>query len=44
MWLRDSSVQMAVYLPRIEDHPALRHLIEGTLRIQAFYVLQVGSD
>ena len=29
MWLRDSSVQMAIYLPRIEQHPALRRVIEG---------------
>ena len=41
MWLRDSSVQMAIYLPRIEQHPALRRIIEGAIRLQAFYITQV---
>ena len=33
---------MAIYLPRIEQHPALRRVIEGTIRLQAFYITQVG--
>jgi meiotically up-regulated gene 157 (Mug157) protein len=41
MWLRDSSVQLAIYLPRIAAHPALRGVFEGMLRSQAFYILQV---
>lgn len=41
MWLRDSSVQLAIYLPRIAAHPALRFVFEGMLRSQAFYILQV---
>ena len=41
MWLRDSSVQMAIYLPRIEQHPALRRIIEGAIRLQAYYITQV---
>ena len=43
MWLRDSSVQLAIYLPRIVAHPALRGVFEGMLRSQAFYILQVQS-
>ena len=42
MWLRDSSVQLAIYLPRLRRHPALRGVFEGMLRSQAFYILQVG--
>ena len=42
MWLRDSSVQMAIYLPRMEQHPALRLVIEGAIRLQAFYITQVA--
>jgi Metal-independent alpha-mannosidase (GH125) len=44
MWLRDSSVQLAIYLPRVAAHPALRTVFEGMLRSQAFYILQVQSD
>lgn len=43
MWLRDSSVQLAIYLPRVAAHPALRFVFEGMLRSQAFYILQVRS-
>ncbi len=43
MWLRDSSVQLAIYLPRVRSHPALRGVFEGMLRTQAFYILQVPS-
>ena len=44
MWLRDSSVQLAIYLPRIAAHPALRAVFEGMLRSQAFYILQVQPN
>ena len=44
MWLRDSSVQLAIYLPRTAAHPALRAVFEGMLRSQAFYILQVQCD
>eukprot|EP00884_Botryococcus_braunii_P023018 jgi/Botrbrau1/93/Bobra.0022s0083.1 len=40
MWVRDSSVQLGIYLPRLTRHPALRRVIEGAIRMQAFYILQ----
>jgi uncharacterized protein len=40
MWIRDSAVQLGVYLPRIPAHPPLRRLIEGALRTQAFFITQ----
>jgi meiotically up-regulated gene 157 (Mug157) protein len=40
MWLRDSAVQIATYLPRIARHPGLRPIVEGTVRSQAYFVLQ----
>jgi meiotically up-regulated gene 157 (Mug157) protein len=40
MWVRDSAVQMAVYLPRIKHHSALRAIHDGALRAQAFFILQ----
>jgi hypothetical protein len=40
MWIRDSSVQLAIYLPRAPRRPALRRLIEGALRTQAFLITQ----
>lgn len=43
MWIRDSAVQIGIYLPRIKKHPALRMVIEGAIRAQAFFILQVGS-
>ncbi len=41
MWIRDSAVQINVLLPRIRKRPALRRPIEGAIRAQAFYILQV---
>ena len=38
-WLRDGSVQLAVYLPRLAEHPVLRQLIEGAIRTQAYFIL-----
>lgn len=38
-WIRDSSVQLAVYLPRIAQHPVLRPIVEGAIRTQAYYIL-----
>ena len=43
MWIRDSAVQISVLLPRIVKRPALRRVIEGALRAQAFYITQVGG-
>ena len=40
MWIRDSSVQIGIYLPKIKKHPILRLMIEGVLRTQAFYILE----
>lgn len=39
-WIRDSSVQLGVYLPRISAHPAFRAVVEGAIRTQAFFILQ----
>lgn len=41
MWLRDSAVQMATYIPRIARRPALRQVVEGAIRAQAHFILQV---
>lgn len=40
MWIRDSAVQMATYLPRVTRRPAMRAAIEGAIRAQAFFILQ----
>jgi meiotically up-regulated gene 157 (Mug157) protein len=40
MWIRDSAVQMATYLPRITRRPALRAAVEGSIRAQAYFILQ----
>lgn len=40
MWIRDSSVQLSIYFPRLAAHPALRPILEGAMRAQAFYILQ----
>lgn len=40
MWIRDSAVQMGIYLGRIRRRPALRRLVEGALRTQAFFITQ----
>lgn len=40
MWIRDSSVQLAIYMPRMVEQPYLRRLIEGAIRQQAFFILQ----
>lgn len=41
VWLRDSAIQMATYIPRVAQRPALRPLIEGAIRAQAYFILQV---
>lgn len=38
-WLRDSAVQLAIYLPRIAAHPIIRPIIEGAIRSQAYWIL-----
>lgn len=40
MWIRDSAVQLGVLLPRISQRPALRLLVEGAVRTQAFFIVQ----
>lgn len=40
MWLRDSAVQMATYLPRVHKRPSIKHVLEGAIRSQAYFVLQ----
>ena len=41
MWIRDSAVQVAIYLPAARGDPGLRGILEGVILRQAFYVLQV---
>ena len=41
VWLRDSAVQMATYIPRVARRPALRQTLEGAIRAQAYFTLQV---
>lgn len=41
VWLRDSAVQMATYIPRMARHPAMRQTLEGAIRAQAYFILQV---
>jgi len=40
MWIRDSAVQMAIYLKQMHRRPAVRRLVEGTLRSQAYFTIQ----
>ncbi len=40
MWIRDSAVQVAIYLPAARRDPALRSILEGVIFRQAFYILQ----
>lgn len=44
MWLRDSAVQLGIYLPRLSRHPALRRIMDGAIRMAAFYILQVSAS
>jgi meiotically up-regulated gene 157 (Mug157) protein len=44
VWLRDSAVQMATYIPRIARRPALRQTLEGAIRAQAYFILQVRPE
>lgn len=41
MWIRDSAVQMASYFPRVAKRPALRQTLEGAIRAQCYFLLQV---
>lgn len=41
MWIRDSAVQMASYFPRIRTRPAIRQMLEGAVRAQSYFILQV---
>ena len=40
MWIRDSAFQIGVLIPKISKRPSLRFLVEGGIRLQAFYILQ----
>ena len=40
MWIRDSAVQLSIYFPRLGTRPALRRIVEGAMRAQAFYIVQ----
>lgn len=40
MWMRDSAVQVSIYLSHIKEHPAFRPVVEGAIRRNAFNVLQ----
>jgi meiotically up-regulated gene 157 (Mug157) protein len=40
MWIRDSVVQMTIYLKHVTSHPWLRFIIDGTIRRNAFNILQ----
>ena len=43
MWIRDSAVQVAIYLPAARRDPAMRSILEGVIFRQAFFILQVSS-
>lgn len=40
MWIRDSAVQLGALVPRIPQRAALRLLVEGAVRTQAFFIIQ----
>lgn len=40
MWIRDSAFQIGVLIPKMRKRRALRNLVEGGIRMQAFYILQ----
>ena len=40
MWIRDSVVQMSIYLTHIPSNPWLRFVVEGAIRRNAFNILQ----
>jgi uncharacterized protein len=40
MWIRDSVVQMSIYLKHVPAQPWLRFVIEGAIRRNAFNILQ----
>ena len=40
MWIRDSAVQMSIYLNHHMDKPWMRFLVEGAIRRNAFNILQ----
>ena len=40
MWIRDSAVQLSIYFPRMAAKPALRRVLEGAIKTQAFYIAQ----
>lgn len=38
MWIRDSSVQLGVLLPRIKGNSYIQSIIEGAINMQAYYI------
>lgn len=40
MWIRDSVVQMTIYFQHVRTRPWLRFIIDGTIRRNAFNILQ----
>jgi meiotically up-regulated gene 157 (Mug157) protein len=40
MWIRDSVVQMTIYLQKLGGQPWLRFLVEGAIRRNAFHIVQ----
>lgn len=40
MWIRDSVAQMTIYFQHVQTRPWLRFIIEGTIRRNAFNILQ----
>ena len=41
MWIRDSAVQVAIYLPAARSDVGLRGILQGVIQRQAFYIMQV---
>lgn len=40
MWIRDSAVQIGVYIPLIHRRPFIQEIIEGAIRSQSYFILQ----
>lgn len=38
-WLRDGAVQIGVFLPRADDIPGLRNLVDVAIKTQAYYLM-----
>ncbi len=40
MWIRDSVVQMSIYMKHVADQPWLRFILDGAIRRNAFNIIQ----